>query len=343
MKIRLFSIILLICLILCACNPLPTVQKQEDVPFDGQDALFHFIDVGQGDSILIQTADATVLIDAGTQEGGTSVYNYLKKLGINYIDCFILTHPHEDHIGGSTKVLGGIDVGKVYLNGESSSSYIFEKLLDTLIENDISAEIPSFDCVYKFGSLKLKFLSPKVMSESANDNSLVVMIEHGEINALFMGDAEKDVEASLLETTDIEADILKIGHHGSRNASTDAFLRKVLPRVCVIQCGKDNSYGHPHTETLERIGDIGSEVLRTDELGTVVLRSDGKTVLDSDGNELKKITADSLKKLSYIGNKKSKILHSEKCPNLPGEKNSVIFDNPQEAYNRGYSPCGNCI
>lgn len=343
MKIRILSLIIVLFLVLSACNPLSPATTEKTVSPGENDALFHFIDVGQGDSILIQTKDTAILIDAGTEEGGISVFNYLRDIGIDYIDCFILTHPHDDHIGGSTKIIGGIDIGKVYLNGESSSSYSFEDLLDALIENNISAEVPSFDCVYKFGSLKLKFLTPRTVYENANDNSLVLMVEHGETKALFTGDAEKNVEAFLLDNADVKADILKVGHHGSRNASTDAFLRKVLPRVCVIQCGKDNSYGHPHTEVLDRIESINSEILRTDKLGTVVLRSNGKTVFDNNGNEFKEIHSDSIKKLIYIGNKKSKVFHAETCPNLPGEKNRVIFKLREDAVNRGYTPCSNCM
>lgn len=342
MKIRLFSLLMILCLLLGACSSPSVTQPAEESTLGESEALFHFIDVGQGDSIFIQTDDAAVLIDAGTKEGGEAVYNYLQNLGIEYIDCFILTHPHDDHIGGGAEIIENFDVGNIYMNGESSSTYAFENLLDSIINNNLTASVPETGCVYKFGSLRVKFLTGEASFDNSNDNSLVVMVEHNDVKALFTGDAEKDVEEVLLEKADLKADILKVGHHGSRNASTVPFLREVLPQVSVIQCGEGNSYGHPHDEAVSRIESIGSVVLRTDESGTIVLRSNGSFVYDEEGNQYERLSEEALKEITYIGNKKSKVFHTEFCANLPYEKNSVIFSSPEEATEKGYKACRNC-
>lgn len=340
MKTRFFALILSLVIILCSCNQ--NVTSLPDTSALSEEALFHFIDVGQGDCTLIQTKDATVLIDAGTSDAGTTVYNYIKNLGIDYIDCFIITHPHEDHLGGSSKITDGFDIGHIYVNGETSESFAFEKFIDSVTKNNITPEVPSFESVYNFGSLRIKFLSPTDYYEDDNDNSLVTSVEYKSTKALFMGDAEKDVENTLLQSHNIDADILKVSHHGSRNASANTFLKEVSPRVCVIQCGKDNSYGHPHKETLERLHKVCPSVLRTDEEGNIIIRSDGAFLYDTDGNEFPEISQLPDEKITYIGNKKSKVFHTEECPNLPGEKNRVIFIDPGDAELKGYKPCGNC-
>lgn len=340
-KRNLTIIILIITLLLTLCLYIPKflAPKSELIPVSGE-ALFHFIDVGQGDCIFIQSKDTNILIDAGTYNNGGNVYTYLKELGVNYIDYFIGTHPHEDHMGGASAVLSTIKVGTVFINGESADGYYYEKFADALISNNLSPEIPKQDCIYEIGDFRIKFLSPKEYSEDANDNSLVFTVQFGNIKALFMGDAERGIEAELLKNRElIDADILKVGHHGSRYASSSAFLNAVSPIVSVIQCGEGNSYGHPHDEALKRLNEI-TTVLRTDRNGTIILRTDGKTLRETSGEEFKKQVG-SLD-IVYIGNKKSKVFHSEACVNLPSESNKIIFSSREEAVNSGYKVCGNC-
>lgn len=334
--------ILIIALFITACSTGNTVKEASMLP-TSESALFHFIDVGQGDCILIQDTDTNILIDAGTTESGSAICAYLENLGINYLDCFIGTHPHEDHLGGAAAVLSEFKVGKVYLNGETSNSYFFERLVDTLLNGNITPNIPEFNSVYQFGNFGVEFLSPTIDFENTNNNSLVTMVSYGNIKALFTGDSERPVEAELVKSgVSLNADILKTGHHGSRNASSDEFLMAVNPRVAVIQCGKDNSYGHPHIEVLERLERLSIPVLRTDETGSVVLRTDGTSILNASGEEFEKrenITAE----ITYIGNKKSKVYHSEACKNLPSEKNQVLFSTPEDAEKMHFTPCGNCM
>lgn len=355
-KCKFLIIFVIITLLLSSCNfsdfsdfsPLIN-EKSENTVSDANDtggisAQFHFIDVGQGDCIFIQGGGTNILIDSGTAESGSVVYKYLKDMNVNYLDYFIGTHPHEDHLGGASAVLSSIDVGTVFLNFDTSSSYFYERFVDTLIKKDITPVIPDMDCLYETGPFKIKFLSPKKDFEDANDNSLITMIQFGSVKALFMGDAERAVESELLSGNyDISADILKVGHHGSRYASSQEFLNAVYPGVAVIQCGEGNSYGHPHSEALKRLSAIDATILRTDESGSIVLTTDGSTIRQAVTGELFPKSDDKeIIPLIYIGNRKSKIFHTEACPNLPGENNRIEFDSREAAIKSGYKACGNC-
>lgn len=342
-KIKLSIIIISLILILTSCFSMPPSSSLSENPIDSlQDtASFHFIDVGQGDCILIQSGKTNIMIDAGTGESGRVVCEYLKNMGIKYLDCFIGTHPHEDHLGGASAVFSAVEAEKVYMNGEMSSSYFFEKLVDAMIEKDITPVVPEINVTYEIGPFKLKFLSPKKDYGNSNDNSLVVKIEYENISALFMGDAEIAVENDIIKSgADINADILKVGHHGSRYASSSRFLNAVKPVIGVIQSQEGNSYGHPHSEAIKRLERSGIKILRCDNTGNIVIKTDGEKIYDATGE----IKTDNDKEIEvvYIGNKKSKVFHSEVCPNLPGEKNRVIFSDTKEAENAGYKACGNC-
>ncbi len=337
MKVRILSLLSVLIFLFCGCAE---DKRNNEITLAENEAVFHFIDVGQGDCTLIQTNNAAILIDAGTGESGSDIYNYIDALGIEYIDCFIATHPHEDHLGGAFIVLSGIDVGKIYINGDTSNSYFYERFIDKAIQKNVDVEIADIDCIYKYGDVSLKFLSPSTDFEDTNNNSLVTMVNFGEVKALFMADAEGPAEKVIMQNYNLKADILKIGHHGSRNASTIGFLKEVNPALCVIQCGKDNSYGHPHKEALRRIEASGAALLRCDENGTIVLKTDGKKIFDENGKEFNKNVTPS--DIAYIGNKKSKTLHMDYCPNLPGEANRIYFEKRELAVAAGYKLCGNC-
>ncbi|MBQ3023406.1 MAG: MBL fold metallo-hydrolase [Clostridia bacterium] len=342
-KSKTIIIVLIVALLFSSCSLYfnQEASLNNSSPVSGE-AVFHFIDVGQGDCVFIQAENKCILIDAGTEQSGSTVYKYLKSLDVNYIDYFIGTHPHEDHMGGASAVLSSIDVGTIFINGEASSSYFYEKFIDTLIKKDITPKIPDMDCIYEIGQFRLKFLSPKKDFGNENDNSLVFSVQFGEVKALFMGDAERSVEAELLgNKKELDSDILKVGHHASRYASSSAFLNAVSPSVSVIQCGEGNSYGHPHDEALERLEDASSGVFRTDKDKTVILKTDGKTVKKVDGEEFEKTDSSTLE-IIYIGNKKSKVFHCEACANLPSDKNRFDFLSREDALNSGYKPCGNC-
>lgn len=350
-KKRISLIFLIVVLFLTSCSV--SFQNQDSKFYDSEGVSvtpsddtvqFHFIDVGQGDCIFIQNGDKTVLIDAGTYESGHKIYKYLTDRGIKKLDYFIITHPHDDHAGGGENIARGLKIETLFLNsGLDSNSYSYEKFIDVLIEKDITPTYPNLDAVYKIGGMNLKFLSPHKNFGDENENSFVVLIEFGEVKALFTGDIEKKAEDDILSrSTDISADILKVAHHGSRTSSSQHFINAVYPSVAVIQCEKDNKYGHPHDEALERLERVGCKILRTDEEGTILLSTDGKTVRRSTGEEYSPADEKQPITFSYIGNKKSKVYHTDLCPNLPGENNRITFNSKEEAENSGYKKCGNC-
>ena len=306
---------------------------------------FHFIDVGQGDCIFIQNGDKTILIDAGTYESGHKIYKYLTDRGIKKLDYFIISHSHDDHIGGAENIVRGLKIGTLFSGSTSDpSSYSYERFVDVLLEKNIVPHYPNLDVIYEIGGIKLKFISPEKDFDDDNENSFVTLIEFGEVKALFTGDIEKTAETDILSRNiDIRADILKVGHHGSRTSSSQHFLNAVYPSVAVIQCEKGNKYGHPHDETLERLERIGCKILRTDEEGTIVLTTDGKTIRRSSGEEYEQAEKKQPLTFTYIGNKKSKVYHTDLCPNLPGENNRITFSSKEEAESSGYKKCGNCI
>lgn len=338
----LLSVILI--LIITGCVPdadfLETDVQQSEYtsPTDGLE--IHFIDVGQGDCTLLRTDKTTMLIDAGTGESEGKILSYLDGLGVNELDYFIGTHPHEDHLGSAAAVIEKYGACEIFMSEQMSGSYFFEKLLDTLIEREIEVTIPETDCVYKTEDLSFKFLTDGTAFSNLNDNSLCVMVTYKNQSMLFMGDAEKAVERHLLEKgEDLSAGLLKVGHHGSRYSSENAFLEDVSPTVSVIPCGEGNVYGHPHDEALERLTNTGCKIYRTDLEGDIVITTDGTNLFGTDGKIIKKGTA---KKTIYIGNKKSKKLHRDDCSGKPSAQNSVIFDDREKAISYGYSPCGNC-
>ena len=334
--------ILLCSMLFCGCAKKPKRELiYENANINSDSAVFHFLDVGQGDCTLITYGENAILIDAGTYESGWKICEYLKNYGIKTIDFFIGTHPHEDHLGGAASVLTMFDVKKVFLNGETSSSLFFERFTDALIEKEITPHIPDINKEYTVGPFIIEFISPAEDFGDTNNNSLVCTVKYKDIKALFTGDSEQIVESYLLRhDASVSADILKVGHHGSRNASSKAFLREVNPTVAVIECGKDNSYGHPHKETLERLKQIDTTVFRTDEDGVVIITTDGNDLYYS--SAVIAVPQENDYTQNFIGNIKSFVLHTAECKSLPAENNSIYFETKDEALAKGYKPCGNC-
>ncbi|GAB4213883.1 MAG: hypothetical protein OHK0022_51600 [Roseiflexaceae bacterium] len=238
----------------------------------------HFIDVGQGDSVLIETPDRrTMLIDGGN--GGSGTLDYLRQQGIATIDVMVASHPHADHIGGLIDVLRAMPVGVVRTSGASHTTGTFEQFLDAIA----TAQVPFRDTKpgerIALGGLAVEVLRSVAEAPELNDTSLVLRLEYGQVSFLFTGDAERPSEEQLLREVPerLRATVLKVGHHGSATSSTPAFLEAVRPEVAVYSAGRDNSYGHPHASTIEALEAVGARVYGTDTNGTVVISSDGKT------------------------------------------------------------------
>jgi competence protein ComEC len=253
----------------------------------------YFLDVGQGDSSVILFKDKVILIDAGEVDQGDRVVSDLQKLGVTRIDLLVATHPHSDHIGGMQEVLAAFPVEKVLDSGLSSTSSPYEHFLETVDRKNIPYVVAEQGQTIDLDpSLRILVLSPPKgrIGDDLNTNSIVLRIAYGTVNLLYTGDATTAAE-DIMEKAGypLDAQILKVGHHGSYSSSSAAFITRVRPELAVISLGKDNPYGYPHREPLQRLQDAKTVTYRTDYNGTILVRSDGATfsvVTENDGGNI---------------------------------------------------------
>lgn len=365
-------------LALPACSASGSAEKGEFLPEAQNDTVYalvgdegelrvSFIDVGQGDSEFIELPNGeTLLIDAGTNETGADVVNYIESLGYSSIDYVVGTHPHEDHIGGLDDVIRTFDIGSVYMPKVTADTKTFEDVLDAVDEKGLTINTAKAGVTLVDGDrLSVKMLAP-VLDEydNTNDYSAVIKVVYGDTSFLFTGDAEEYAES--LITGDVDSDVLKVGHHGSSTSTGEAFLERVSPSYAVISCGLGNSYGHPHTETIEKLG--GIPVFRTDEMGTIVATSDGseisfRTLGKSDtGNAAQPEAPQETDTMAspgydegsvsegldisdgYILNTNSKKIHLPDCSAVDNmsDSNKAYTDDYDHAISEGYTPCKIC-
>ena len=238
----------------------------------------HFIDVGQGDSIFIQTPDgSTALIDGGYDNG--QALAYLQRQGVTNIDVMVASHPHADHIGGLVQVMQSLDVGEIWTSGVPHTTYIYESFLDTIETQRVRYHEATTGTHIAVGDLQLEVIYLNPNTADLNDTSLVLRLAFGEVSFLFTGDAEALAEREMIQTVPehLQATILKVGHHGSYTSSTPAFLAAVRPEIAVYSAGIDNTYGHPHEEAITNLLNSGATIYGTDTHGTVVIVTDGQT------------------------------------------------------------------
>lgn len=240
----------------------------------------YFVDVGQGDGAVVVCDGKTLVIDGGPPESGVKMVDILQNtLHVSTVDVMIGTHPHADHIGGLPDVIGAFKVKKLYSPVDEFEAKPFEAMKRAADAKKLKITVPQAGQRFSLGSAKVEFLAPLGIYDNVNDISLVVKITYGQTTFLFTGDAERLSEYDMADSDEkLSATVLKVGHHGSNTSSTYVFLRKVMPTYAVISCGRDNSYGHPHTEVLSRLADVGATVYRTDERGTITCRSNGEKV-----------------------------------------------------------------
>jgi beta-lactamase superfamily II metal-dependent hydrolase len=238
----------------------------------------YYIDVGQGDAILIDYGTDEVLIDGGDRSAGEGLIEYLSPLVQGELEAVIATHIHADHIGGLPAVMDAFQVGQVWHNGEEGTSQTYGNFMTAAQNEGAVLHVARRGDVLAVGGLVLNILHPVDDSGSANNNSIVASLVFGEFAFLFTGDAEKEAEADMLAAGVVSrANILKAGHHGSRTASSAEFLAVVLPQTAIYCAKTGNSYGHPHIETITALQGLGAEIYGTDINGTIVVITDGKT------------------------------------------------------------------
>lgn len=266
--------VLVFALLICAGY---FVKVSEDVPEGSCEV--HFIDVGQGDSTLFLSGENSLLIDAGPYSSAESTAYYISSR-TDSLDYFILTHPDEDHIGGAVTVIESLGVEHIIMTDAVKDTRTFTRLLDAIDEYDIDVIKAEAEDEYEAGDISFTLLAPLDVFYDYNEYSIVTRVEFGENSVLVMGDAEKNSEVLLLNKygKGIRSDILKLGHHGSSTSTGEEFFATVSPRCAIISCGRNNSYGHPHRETVELLEKYGTEYFRTDTSGSVVFISDGENI-----------------------------------------------------------------
>lgn len=310
----------------------------------------HYIDVGQADAIYCQLpAHYDILIDTGNEADGSAVVSYLKSQGVDNIELLVSTHPHEDHIGGAPAVLDAFAVDKILDSGY---------LTDSKISADYQAKVQTEGAVYEadnhqtytFGNVALQVLTGPETWEDVNNYSLVCRLDTGNIEFLFTGDAEGPAEAALSDALD--AEIMKVGHHGSLTSTAASFLSKVSPKVAVISVGADNSYGHPAAETIQRLQAAGVEVYRTDLNGNIVISTNGYTYdvkvnrqsINPQPTPQPLLEQPAETTGQYVGSVKSNKYHLPTCryAETITLENQIWFQTEEEAQATGYEPCGVC-
>lgn len=238
---------------------------------NGEQLVVDYIDVGQADSILIRTEDTTMLIDAGNNGDGEDVVEYIKSKGINNLEYVVGTHPHEDHIGGLDNVINEFDIGTIYMPNITTNTKTYEDVLTAIENKGLSIDVPSKGDKFNLGKAECEIMTESILDKNnLNLASIVIKVTFGNNTFLFTGDAETENEETINWS---KVDVLKVGHHGSNTSSSEQFLNQTQPGISVISVGKDNDYGHPNSETIQKLEEIGSEIYRTDESGTIEIIS----------------------------------------------------------------------
>ncbi len=333
----------------------------------------HMIDIGQGDSILLECNDEYMLIDAGELGQGGIVNDYLKDHNVTQLDYALITHPHSDHYGGMLDVLKNesVTTKNIVMTEAMNTTRTWEKLVDYIDQKNYNVIFPKTNDTIHLGDTTLTMYVPEIVKD-LNNCSIVVRAEYDGMSAILTGDAESSEEKLMLdEGFNVQANVLKAGHHGSRTSTSKKFLTAVNPQIALISCGKNNDYGHPHKETVKKFNDINLPMYRTDELGSIVVTfNNGNMSLHTTNGTSEEIaiaqnntttaesktssntsskTSTSTKKATkktakYVGNKNSKVLHTKDCATVSkmSDANKVYFISYEDAIAQGYTPAKDC-
>jgi competence protein ComEC len=255
----------------------PSVTSQT-----GNMVTVHIIDVGQGDSIFIDTSNKDVLIDGGDPPYTQTILNYLQNLDITHLHLVIATHMHEDHIGGLVDILDStLTIDEVMINNHTHTTNVYNNFMTNAQKHTITIAQRG-QTITLTDTANMTILNPVQPLEFSdpNDNSIITKLQAGNTSFLFTGDAEEHAEQSMLTSSvaPLKCDVLKVGHHGSNTATTQTFLDLADPTIAIISAGEGNTYKHPHNETLNKLFAKNIDVYTTIASGTIIIQTDGTTI-----------------------------------------------------------------
>ncbi len=268
----LLTLVLLACVSATGCGFLSGAAAQ---PAPAGALVVSFIDVGQGDAVLVQSGGRSYLVDAGKSQEGPNVVDFLRSRGVaNRLDGIVVSNPDADHIGGFLDVLDAYRVANVYVSGDPKGTATYNAFLRGVKDEGSNVVESRAGMVMDWGGTRANVIAPppgKLFGET-NDNSVGILLTFGRARVLLAGDAEKKSEEYMANGPYTgPLTVLKVTHHGSNTSSTPLFLSRFTPKIAVIQVGADNSYGHPTPETLDRLRRAGAKVFRNDESGDVIV------------------------------------------------------------------------
>ena len=343
----------------------------------------HLLNVGHGQSVLIEADGHYMLVDGGGRNASSFVVSYLKDQGIDSLDAVAVSHYDEDHMAGVIGVLSVFPVGQLWLPSYAGEGELYQSFAEKAISNGCAITHGKAGQSFSVGGASIEIVGPIYEGyEAENDRSLVFRVLYGEESILISGDAEKQSEQDMVQSgAALSSQIYVVGHHGSSSSSSDAFLDAVSPAYAIISCGKDNSYGHPTMEALQRLQNHGVSMFRTDQQGTVVAFSDGyslwfnvdpsddwtaRTQNTDSGNEgygitpepidaadaenqtspgERSVTSEEESEFQYVCNTNTRKFHFPNCNSVlqMNEENRLYTNlSREELLAEGYEPCGNC-
>lgn len=261
-------------------TPTPTETPTPESTKEAGEMKVHFLDVGQGLSILVQSDGQTMIYDGGDKSTSSYVVSYLQKQNITTIDYLISSHYDSDHMAGLIGCLNAFDVKNVISSNYEHDSKLYQSFIQTVADKGLPMQHPAVGTEFSFGSGSFQILAPATIDpDDSNKNSVAIKLTNGENSFIFTGDAESSSEKAMCESgIDLSCDVLVPGHHGSATATSWDFLQATVPEYAVISCGKDNQYGHPDKDVMDKLESMDIQVYRTDKQGTIVAVSDGTTI-----------------------------------------------------------------
>lgn len=351
--------------------PQSNVQDEEAVVELNGDLSVTFLDVGEGNAVLVEQNGAYMLIDGGDREYSSFVVSYLQNAGVQELEYVIASHYDADHLNGVVGVLNVYPCKTVLAADYTTDTRVYESFCEVVKEQDVELVYPAMGDQYSFGDVTFTIVCPDAYDyEEANDNSIGIRLEYGTTSFLICGDAGAEVEQVMMQSgLTLDSDVYLASHHGSEYSSSYEFLQAVSPSAVVISVGADNSYGHPTPRVLNDIAAIGADVYRTDELGTIQVISDGSTLtfdkvpvetvgasneqtpggtVESEDIATQPETAeqdDEVVVAQYVMNRNTKKFHLPECSSVEDisiENRADFTGSREELMNAGYEPCKRC-